>query len=259
MTDAFQCADESTGALVDRYVADQLDADETERFETHYLACAHCQEEVRFRASVRRALRSVDASESAANSRVASAGDGSRIENRQWDSWPLRAALGLAIAAGIAVLVVRSATTERRAMAGLGAVAEAPIYLGMPVRAGDPSVQQHFDLGMRAYADRQYAQAIDELQAAVRAEGNAAPPRFFLGISHLMMGNESQALTELRAAAALGDTPYRGEAHYYAAKALLQSGAGRDAIEELRQAAATGEPIAAAASALADSVRKMIE
>lgn len=258
MTDTLHCADESTGALVDRYVAGQLDTDETERFETHYLTCARCQEEVRFRASVRRALRTVGASESAENP-LAIASGGLKVANRPWGSWPLRTAIGLAIAAGIAVFVVRSTTTERRALAALGNVAEAPIYLGMPVRAGDPSAQQHFDLGMRAYADGRYAQAIDELQAAVRAEGNAAPPRFFLGISHLMTGNESQALTELRAAAAIGDTPYRGEAHYYAAKALLRSGAAGDALSELRRAAATDDPIGTHAAALADSVRRMIE
>ncbi len=259
MNDTLHCADESAGALVDRYVAGQLDADETERFETHYLTCARCQEEVRFRASVRRALRSVGANESAQNPRVATASGGLKVANRQWRSWPLRTAIGLAIAAGIAVFVVRSATTERRALAALGDVAEAPIYLGMPVRSGDSSVQRHFDLGMRAYSDGRYAQAIDELEAAVRAERNAAPPRFFLGISHLMTGNESLALTELRAAAAIGDTPYRGEAHYYAAKALLRSGAARDALTELRQAAATGDPIATDAATLADSVRRMIE
>ena len=54
---------------------------------------------------------------------------------------------------------------------------------------------------------------------------------------------------------ALGDTPYRAEAAYYRAKALLRAGDADAALRELEIAVADVGVIGEQAAALADSVR----
>lgn len=258
MSDGLRCSDEAAGALAERYVAGKLGGAELERFETHYLLCAPCQEEIRFLTSVRSGLRAVAAAGPLGDLRASSAGQ-PQLAAKQSRSWRTTTGVGLAIAAAIALFVVISGTREKRELAALGQVAQAPIYIGMPVRARDTSVQQHFERGMRAYTERRYPRAIEELKTAVRTEGSSAATRFFLGASRLMSGDFPAAADEFRAAAAVGDTPYTAEAHYYAAKALLRSGDGRGAIAELRRAAASDDPIATPAAALADSVTRVVE
>ena len=63
---------------------------------------------------------------------------------------------------------------------------------------------------------------------------DAAHIRFFLGISHLMAGQDIAAIAELRATTALGDSPYLEEAHWYLAKALLRQKRLAAAEAELR-------------------------
>jgi hypothetical protein len=56
---------------------------------------------------------------------------------------------------------------------------------------------------------------------------------------------------------ALGDTPYLPEAHYYLAKALLRSGDGDAALRELGAVRSADTVVAASATALADSIRRL--
>jgi len=57
---------------------------------------------------------------------------------------------------------------------------------------------------------------------------------FFLGISHLMLGQDDAAIAGLRATIALGDSPYLEEAHWYLAKAFLRRNDLRAAETQLR-------------------------
>jgi hypothetical protein len=55
-----------------------------------------------------------------------------------------------------------------------------------------------------------------------------------------------------------GESPYRDEARFYRAKALLRLGRATDALAELRQLARGQSEVAAAGAALADSVEARV-
>ena len=140
----------------------------------------------------------------------------------------------------------------------LGRVAQAPIYLGASVRSSSAQGPQRFASGMRAYTSAQYAEAIAELGAARAAGIDGPAARFFLATSQLMLGDASGAATEFARVAAMGETPYLAEAHYYRAKALLRLAQFNDAELELGKAAAAGnESMQVIAAALRDSVRAL--
>ena len=74
---------------------------------------------------------------------------------------------------------------------------------------------------MERYRNADFAGAIENLRVAGTLDPDAAHIRFFLGVSHLMSGNEAAGIDRLRATIALGDSPYLEDAHFYLAKALL--------------------------------------
>ena len=66
----------------------------------------------------------------------------------------------------------------------------------------------------------------------------AAHIRFFLGVTHLMLGQDDAGIDRLRATIALGDSPYLEDAHFYLAKAFLRRkdlGAAETQLNELIQ------------------------
>jgi len=234
--DALTCETVAARELVERYVTGRLtDADGLGEFEVHVLTCARCREEVRLALAVRAELRAAAAPHAR--------------------RWPI--GVSLAVAAGAAALLLLRPSTAR--LQALGAVQDAPIYLGEQVRGGAPTAADSiFDQAMRAYANGDYAGAAAGLDRALKAGVDSAPALFFLGVSELLLHRDGDAASGLRRAVALGDTPYLLEARYYLAKALLRGGDGRGALREL---SGTGpdSAVAAANAALADSVRSMIE
>jgi len=114
-----------------------------------------------------------------------------------------------------------------------------------------------FDAAMVAYGDGAYAAAARGLVRALAAGVDSAPAVFFLGASELMTGRPDDAATAFRRVLALGDTPYRAEAHYYLAKALLRKGKAGPALRELRAVPPGDFPIAESAAALADTVTRL--
>ena len=140
----------------------------------------------------------------------------------------------------------------------LGRVAQAPVYLGVRVRSSSAQGPQRFASGMRAYTSARYAEAIAELGAARAAGIDGPAATFFLAASQSMLGDVSGAATEFARVAAMGETSYLAEAHYYRAKALLRLGQFNAAELELGKAAGAGnESMQVIAAALRDSVRAL--
>lgn len=229
---------EARGSRAAAYVAGTLEPSARDAFEIHLLGCDACQEEVRLAAAVRGALRAPP-------------------RRRRWP-W-LLGTVGLAAAAVLAVVWTSSAGPSGKVRA-LGAVAQAPVYLGVPVRSVPPQPRARADsmfaAAMAAYAVGHYAESVRGLQAALAAGADSVPSLFFLGAGLLMTHQTDQALTAFRDLLGHGAGVYASEAHYYLAKALLRRGEADSAIAHLMQAAAGNSDIAGAATALADSVRE---
>jgi tetratricopeptide (TPR) repeat protein len=231
------CEQLAEQAVVERYLAGQLSADEAAGFEEHYLTCADCQEALRMGALVRTAL------------------PGAVRAARSRRRWLLLGPPGLA--AALAVVLLRGSSAGP--LNGLGGVAQAPIYLGVPVRNEEPTQPDSlFARAMDAYLAEQYEDAAAGLRAALEAGVAPAPAEFFLGASLLITGSSRAAAEAFARVIALGDTPYQAEAQYYRAKALLRLGRGADALALLHQPGVEASPIAPAARALADSIRRVL-
>lgn len=142
------------------------------------------------------------------------------------------------------------------AMREFGNVAQAPIYLGVAVRAASEQGTKLFAAGMRAYTGARYTNAVTDLRGARSAGVDGPAPSFFLGASHLMLGDAKGAAEEFARVIALRETPYLAEAHYYRAKALLRLGQFDDAVIELERSTRAGnESMQVLAQSLRDSLR----
>ena len=226
--------------LVERYVARRLTPEEREEFEAHFLTCDRCQSALVLGAGIRAALPRVRTTR----------------PRRAWLVWG--SGLGLAAAAGFAALILRAPQQPSGALARLGDLLQAPIYLGIPVRGGPArAADSLFDAAMTSYSAEQFEQASKQLRAALAAGVDSAPTEFFLGASYLMTGRPKEAAASFAGVVALGDTPYLAEAHFYRGKALLRLGQSAAALTELRQASALGGVIAGYARALTDSIERI--
>jgi tetratricopeptide (TPR) repeat protein len=89
--------------------------------------------------------------------------------------------------------------------------------------------------GMEHYRKADYANAVEDLRRAAESDPDAAHIRFFLGVTHLLLGQEDAAIDRLQATIALGDSAYLEEAHWYLAKAFLRRNDLGAAETELRK------------------------
>jgi len=234
VNDTLTCALVEERALVERYVADKLtDEQGRDDFEAHVIACPRCQAEIRLAMTVRAELPPMTA----------------RRTRRVWP-W----GLGIAVAAGIAALIVLRTSGSSTRWEDLGAVPVAPIYLGVEVRGTPARGDSIFALAMQAYDDRRYDAASTGLRTALVAGADSAPAEFFLGASFLMRDRAPEAAAAFARVIALGDTPYLAEARLYRAKALLRQGHVAAALAELQAITSTSNAVTAWARALADSV-----
>jgi hypothetical protein len=235
MSEIVTCSVAADGERVHRYVAGTLELENVTQFEAHLLGCAECQAAVREGVAVAAALRRISAP----------AVDLRSVHRRRlW--W----AVPLAAAAGALWLVVG----REGPLARLGRVAEAPVFAGVPVRGDADSLSRLADGGMAAYGAGRYGEAV-RLLAAVAAEDRTPALSFYLGLATLMSGDPAAAVHVLHEVP--DGSPYAAEAHFYSAKAWLQSGRGDSALAHLA-AVQTEARIAARAAALADSVREVL-
>lgn len=239
MSESLTCAAVAERALIERYVTGRLGPDEAAGLEEHYLTCARCRQDVRLAAAIRRVLPGVSEKPALPRRRMVRFGIG----------------VGLA-AAGVAAVLLVSPPPGRLSgsLASLGAVLEPPVYLGVQVRATPARADSLFESAMAAYAERRYEVAAEGLRAALEAGVDRPPAEFFLGASALMQDQRRDAAAAFRRVIDLGDTPYRLEARFYLAKALLRLGQGDAALEQLRQTGIGPDEIGVQARALAESV-----
>ena len=230
------CAEIAERGLIAGYVAGTLSQADLETLEAHLVDCPHCQAEVRLAVAVRGAVR--QPATAAARPRT---GLGLAVA-------------GLALAAGIAgVLLLRPGSRNNR-WKDLGAVTVAPIYLGIEVRGTPAKADSLFAAAMTAYREARYDVAGAGLRSALAANAEPAPAAFFMGAALLMQDKAGDAERAFARVIALGDTPYQGEARLYRAKALLRLGRPADAVTELRAVTSPATEVTAWARALADSV-----
>ncbi len=210
------------------FVAGRLSGAELERFEEHLLACPSCQQEVALGLEIRAAGSSV------------------RGAPRRW------AIPALVAAAAALALFIIPPTSDRTAIANLGQVEAAPVYLGIAVRGDEENAR--FDAAMRAYQRGDHAAALRDLRTAPALE--TPPALFFRGASELMLRRDQEAAATFTQLLALGDSPYHEEARFYRAKALLRRGEATAALRDLRAISDPG--LMSRALALADSVEAAI-
>lgn len=232
------CEDVQRDALVERSLAGRLTGADRDAFEAHYLTCARCQTELQLGTAIRVSLRSAPTA----------------MRPRAWTRWA--GVGGLAAAAIVAMVVWRSQDGVSQELRRLGAVVQAPIYLGVPLRSPN-ATDVTFEEAMRAYQAERYDDAAEGLRQVIRADAQHPPAQFFLGASLLMIGDDNEAAGAFARVIALGDTPYLSEAHFYRAKALLRRGEVDAALTDLRAVNPRSEVIAAQARALADSTTRL--
>ena len=235
------CESVEAAGMVERYTAGQLSPAEQDAFESHFLTCDRCQRAILVGAVARAELRGAPVLHPV----------------RASPRWGLRIGVAVAAAAGLAAVLLLPGGEPPSSLRRLGDLTVAPIYLGIPVRAGAPLPGDSiFDRAMAAYRDEYYGQAVVALRAALDAGVEPAPAEFFLAASQLMTDRPVAAAEGFGRVVALGATPYLAEAHYYRAKALLRLGRADEALRDLEQAAANTGATGAAARALADSVKE---
>lgn len=211
-----------------RFASGSLPESDATAFEQHLLTCALCRDEVRFADQLRRELvRPAPARR----------------------PWLYAAGAGLA-----AALILAVTLPSRGAVSRLGAVASAPGYDGLEVRATANAGDSAFAAAMSLYKEGAYSESAEAFVAARTLGGDSVTTTFFLGASLLMSGRAANAADEFGRASRLGPTAYQAESHFYRAKALLRMRSMAEALTELAAAAAIEGPIRAHALALADSI-----
>lgn len=236
--------------IVERYVAGRLDQVETVDFELHFLGCKRCFERVRL-------LQDMQA--------VLSRRPGT---NARW--WTVLAvAASLLVAAGATWLRLRP-VSQRQGQGVTAARAPVPARLApslaelamvSPPRYQRPQWRSAspagFDLAIERYAKGDYAGAAPGLLAAVKADPGNTAASFFLGICYLMQNRNDEAISQLKATIASGDSPELEEAHFYLSKAFLRKQDVSGAAAELRRAIALRGPRQAEEQSLLESVMEV--
>jgi Tetratricopeptide repeat/Putative zinc-finger len=103
------------------------------------------------------------------------------------------------------------------------AVVTPPPYVPLQTRGSANTLAQSFASAMTRYSAKDYAGAAEQLQPLAESSPDAAHVQFFLGISQLMSGKPAAAIESLDRAATTGTAPFADEAHFYLAKAAMQT------------------------------------
>ena len=226
--------------ILDSYLVGRLSEEDREALEAHYFECARCFDDLTTLKAIQGELRRT--------ARAFAAGRQQRF--LRWAP-----AAGLAAVAVLAAGVMFSMRAPAPTALPESPPAQTPVQTQSPDRplpraadpadAPPPSLEQlarvepprydplrlrgapdeataRFERGMERYRAADYQAAIGDLREAAELDPDATHIRFFLGISHLMSGQDNAAIQHLRATIALGDSAYLEEAHWYLAKAFLR-------------------------------------
>jgi len=131
---------------------------------------------------------------------------------------------------GFAASLDKTRTPPRRGSEGAVGV--------QPGQAKIAEGRAYFQDGMGAYVEKRYRDAVVLLEGAVNAEPNAPDINFYLGVCRLMIARPAEAIAPRSTVIANPASSYTQSAHFYIAKAYIQTSDLARAEEHLRVAAA---------------------
>ena len=136
-------------------------------------------------------------------------------------------------------------TSNEQNADGVGGV----FHAARPARAIDPR-RVAFRNAMAAYLDGNYSDASGLLEQAALNEPGALDVQFYLGICRLLIGQPQRAIEPFTNAAKVNSPVLQQQAHYYLAKAYVQSLQLKEAEDEFRVASQLTGPLKNDASGL---------
>ena len=246
------CQRVASDELAEAYLLNRLSEADRDAFEEHCFECTRCFEDLRALEAVGLHLRANSTPQIAPPAR--------------WRQWLAPAAIAAALVLAVLAVLWRGASNSPEPPVATPAAhpqPPQPTADAGPVAAPEPAppleqlarvepapynpgtfrtvpdeATMRFQRGMERYQQADYPGASAELADAAMLDPAAPHIRFFLGVSQLLSGETAKAIDSLRATAALGDTPYLEESHFYLAKAFLRTGNVAAAQAQLKQAAA---------------------
>jgi len=234
------CARVAREEILASYMLGRLNQETREAFEEHYFECERCFGELQTLQAVREELGATDDRVSGSKGRV-------------FGRWSGAAGLAAGVIMAVGLLLWMRAPRPPRLREAAGAPSpsqahppgpskpeqpqastatlptreqlaqvEPPVYEPRTLRGPSNGAAESFKRGMEHYRKADYPGAMKDLSTAAALDPDAAHIRFFLGISYLMSGHDKDAIDQLRATIALGDSPYLEDAYFYLAKALVR-------------------------------------
>ncbi len=120
-----------------------------------------------------------------------------------------------------------------------------------------PTARANFQDAMAQYVGGNYAAALTLLEDADRAARGATDVNFYLGVCRLLLGRPAESIAPLKAAIGNGSSPFLQSAHYYLAKAYLQTNKLAEAETELESAVQMPGRLSAEAASLLAKLRAL--
>lgn len=110
-------------------------------------------------------------------------------------------------------------------------------------RQAADSNRKLFREGMTSYVNGNYKEAREFLEQAAKVEPNAGDVQYYLGVCQLLTGNPESAIDTLKRARTMNSAAHKQAAHYYLAKAFVQTMKLQEAEDEFRSASEMPGPL----------------
>jgi TolA-binding protein len=230
------CQEVEERDISELYLLDRLNEAERDEFEKHYFDCESCFAQLQAGLMVQAELQRQPLARSQA---------GGALQRRLWAWTPAFATVALLFAVGIWWYSARghlplqqaSSSPPRTTPEVSGqpqppspratsleelARLEPPPYTGVVLRGAEDEAQEAFRKAMQYYSMGDYAHAIPDLRAAVKASPRTARFNFYLGACYLLTDQTDSAIEFFHKTVSIGDPTYSEPAHFYLAKAYLR-------------------------------------
>jgi hypothetical protein len=166
---------------------------------------------------------------------------------------------GIVVVTGVSLLprteqgaVAQTSTGPRADLTELARL-EPPAYFAPSRNSAETAEETLFREAMEAYLRRDYPRAIAGLREVLDAAPMASAPRFFLGVSELLIGRTAEGMVDL-GQVAVSDSAFAEEARFDLAKGCLMLGRRPEALVLLRLVESRGGDFAARARSLIDRI-----
>ena len=211
--------------VLESYLGDRLSPEDREAFEQHYFECGRCFDDLRLLESIRAELQP-----------AAAASEPSTRTRLSWLAPAVAVAAVVVLASAVVLWRGRDVSVAPPDAGTNRSVSEIPAPdptpAPQPPTAPRPSLQElarvepapyepltfrsvsaaaaPFRRGMERYQQADYRGAIVDLRAAQELDPAAPHVHFFLGVSHLLLGEDTAAIDPLRTTIALRRLPLPG-------------------------------------------------